>query len=207
MEGYLGTIMMCGFNFAPKNYAFCMGGSLAIAQNAALYSLLGSTFGGDARTTFNLPNLAGGRVPGGQGTSPGLVPKEMGQFYGHENYQLTVAEIPSHDHQLAERTPGATVQVASNATLQANKTSPDSTSPENNYCGPTKSGLNLINSFATTADTTMNSGAIDIQTTGTFNCSNLTVSNTGESMPIPLEQPTLIVNFVICIDGLFPSRS
>jgi microcystin-dependent protein len=207
MEGYIGTIMMCGFNFAPEKYAFCMGGSLAINQNAALYSLLGSTFGGDDRTVFKLPNLGGGRVPGGQGAFPGFGTKEMGQSYGSENCSLTAPNLPSHSHGMAEQVPGQTLNITSTATLYANKSKPDRPSPEDNYCAPTKSGLNQLDSFASAPDATMNSDAIDIQTTGTFNVNNLTITHTGDGVPFPLEQPTLILNFVICLEGLFPSRS
>jgi microcystin-dependent protein len=109
MEGYLGTIMMCGFNFAPRNWAFCQGAALPISQNAALYSLLGVAFGGDGRVTFNLPNLGGGLVPGGQGSFPGLNTKTIGEIHGRETYSLSVNNLPSHNHGIAEEVPGGTV--------------------------------------------------------------------------------------------------
>jgi microcystin-dependent protein len=207
MDGFLGTIMMCGFNFAPRNYAFCQGAALPIAQNTALYSLLGTEFGGDGRSTFNLPNLGGGLVPGGQGSFPGLSAKAVGEIHGRETCTLAVSHLPSHDHEIAEQIPGRTVDVRSEAALQANKSTPDAASPENNYCAPAQSGMSKLNSYATTPDTTMNSEAIDIQTTGSFNADNLQISFTGGGQPVSLIQPMLILNFVICTHGEYPARS
>jgi microcystin-dependent protein len=97
MEPFIGQIIMVGFNFAPRGFAFCDGQLLAINQNAALFSLLGTTFGGDGRTTFGLPDLRG-RVPIHPGSGPGLTPRTWGQKSGSEKNTLVVANLPSHNH-------------------------------------------------------------------------------------------------------------
>lgn len=84
-------------NFAPRGWAFCDGQLLAVSQNDALFSLLGTIYGGDGRTTFGLPDLRG-RVPIHPGTGPGLSPRRLGAKSGSENETLTVNQLPSHTH-------------------------------------------------------------------------------------------------------------
>jgi microcystin-dependent protein len=99
MEPILGQLMLVGFNFAPRGWAFCEGQLLSIAQHTALFALLGTTYGGDGRTTFALPDLRG-RVPIGVGSGPGLSSRNWGQKAGTENVTLTEQQIPSHSHTL-----------------------------------------------------------------------------------------------------------
>ena len=100
MEPLLGQIIMFGGNFAPRGWAFCDGQLLPIAQNTALSSILGTTYGGDGRTTFGLPDLRG-RVPMGGGHGPGLSPRSLGQKGGNETTTLTVSNLPPHNHSAA----------------------------------------------------------------------------------------------------------
>ena len=97
MEGFIGQLMLVGFSFNPRAWAKCEGQLLPIAQNTALFSLLGTTYGGDGRTTFGLPDLRG-RAPMGVGTGPGLSPKSWGQRSGSETQTLTTNQMPSHTH-------------------------------------------------------------------------------------------------------------
>jgi microcystin-dependent protein len=97
MEDYIGTISLFAGNYAPLNWAICDGRILTIQQNPALFSILGSTYGGDGKTTFALPDLRG-RVPVGVGQSPGLTNRELGKTGGEEAVALTIAQIPSHTH-------------------------------------------------------------------------------------------------------------
>ena len=98
-EPYIAQIMIFGFNFAPRNYAFCRGQIIGIAQNQALFSLIGTTYGGDGVTTFALPNLQGsGIVNVGQG--PGLSNYDLGQQAGADTVTLTSGQIPQHTHQV-----------------------------------------------------------------------------------------------------------
>lgn len=94
---YIGEIRMFGCNFAPRGWAFCNGQLLPIAQNTALFSLLGTTYGGNGTTTFGLPDLRG-RVPIHFGQGPGLSPYSQGQTGGAESVTLLTTQIPAHSH-------------------------------------------------------------------------------------------------------------
>ncbi len=96
-EPFIGEIRMFGFGFAPQGWAQCNGQLLPIAENTALFSLLGTTYGGDGRTTFALPDLRS-RVPAGQGQGPGLSSYAQGQAGGAETVTLTAAQMPGHAH-------------------------------------------------------------------------------------------------------------
>lgn len=105
-EPFLGEIRMVGFNFPPRGWTFCDGQILPIAQNTALFSLLGTTYGGDGRTTFALPDLRG-RVAVHPGNGPGLPTYQWGQRGGTNNYTLTQGQLPSHTHTLRASGNGA----------------------------------------------------------------------------------------------------
>ncbi len=107
---FIGQICMFGANFAPRGWALCDGQLLAISQNTTLFSLLGTIYGGDGRTTFALPDLRG-RLPRHQGSGPGLTPRPIGGKDGIEDVALNPAQMPSHTHQLD----GTTEQADSNA--------------------------------------------------------------------------------------------
>lgn len=124
-EPYLGQVYLVGYNFAQRGFAFCDGQLLPISANSALFSLLGTTFGGDGRTTFGLPDLRG-RTPIGRGHGPGLTDRRMGQAGGLETNTLTIAEMPSHNH---------------SPTLHAELNPPASPSPSGNM-------LSLTNIYA-----------------------------------------------------------
>lgn len=116
-EPFVGEIRMFAGNFAPRGWAFCDGQLLATSQNDALFSLLGTIYGGDGNTTFGLPDMRG-RVPVHAGTGPGLSSRRLGQKLGTENETLSVQQIPGHSHQLR-----ASGNIASR------------TSPQNNLLG------------------------------------------------------------------------
>jgi microcystin-dependent protein len=142
MDPFLGEIRLFGFNFAPTGWALCQGQLMAISSNAALFSLLGTTFGGDGVRTFGLPDLRG-RLPLGQGQGPGLTPRTMGEIAGEENHTLITQEMPAHSH-----------------SVSANETS-DTTDPKNSF--PSNDSRNALNIYATTTDRTlMNPGMIGI---------------------------------------------
>lgn len=96
-EPFIGQIMMAGFNFAPRGWALCNGQLMSIAQNTALFSLLGTYYGGDGRVTFGLPNLQG-RATIQQGQGPGLSPYTIGEMSGEPNVSLISTEMPMHTH-------------------------------------------------------------------------------------------------------------
>lgn len=197
-DPFIGEIRMFTGNFAPKDWAFCDGQLLSIAQNTALFSILGTTYGGNGQTTFALPNLQG-RVPVHQGQSPGTSNYVLGQVGGVENITLTVNELPAHSHAVALNGTG-NVNVAFGAS-SANGNTPTP--------GPTAvpakvaSGLNALNAFSTAApDTTL----LPVSTTTTV-AVNGSTGLTGASTPVPIVQPYLAVNFIIALVGIYPSRN
>ncbi len=117
MDPFIGEIRIFGGNFAPRGWAFCNGQIMAIAQNSALFALLGVTYGGDGRTTFALPNLQG-RFPMYQGAGPGLTPRVLGETGGTASVSLQQQEIPAHQHGMnaapsaTTGTPGPTVALS-----------------------------------------------------------------------------------------------
>jgi len=113
-EPFVGEIRMFAGNFAPRGWAFCDGQLLAVSQNDALFSLLGTIYGGDGRTTFGLPDMRG-RIPLHAGTGPGLSPRRLGSKSGAETETLTVNQLASHTH-----------------TFQANTAEADSNAPQGN---------------------------------------------------------------------------
>jgi microcystin-dependent protein len=98
-EPFLGEIRIVGFNFPPRGWAFCDGQLLPISSNTALFSLLGTTYGGDGRTTFGLPDMRG-RMPMHSGTGPGLDPVQLGQKGGQNDTTLNINQMPPHTHQV-----------------------------------------------------------------------------------------------------------
>jgi microcystin-dependent protein len=108
MDYYIGTMTLFAGNFAPKNWMFCQGQILAIATNQALFSILGTTYGGDGRTTFGLPDLRG-RVPVSQGSAPGVNTITLGEKAGVETVGLVTSQIPAHNHGMTVSTANADV--------------------------------------------------------------------------------------------------
>src|ERR1035438_8966741 len=96
---FVGEVRAFGFNFAPKGWAFCNGQLMPISQNTALFSLLGTTYGGDGKSTFGLPNLQGS-APLNSGQGPGLTLRDLGETSGETNVTLLVSEMPQHAHQV-----------------------------------------------------------------------------------------------------------
>jgi len=181
-EPFVGEVKLLGFNFPPLGYMTCQGQLLSIAQNTALFALLGTTYGGDGQTTFALPDLQG-RVPIGQGQGPGLPYYSMGEEAGSPTITLTTANLPQHVHTANN----LLVQVKA-STANAGEQSPEGTFPavttSSNYADAA-----TANSF--TGGTTI-TGSLD---------------PTGNSMPFSITNPYLCLNYSIAIEGIFPSRN
>jgi microcystin-dependent protein len=171
-EPFLGEIRMFGGNFAPRGWALCNGQILPIAQNTALFSLLGTTYGGNGQTTFALPNLQG-RVPIHFGQGPGLSPYTLGQSSGSENVTLLTSQLPAHNHTI-------------NATQSATTNDPSGAVPANEAASRTM----------------IYGGAPDGTVMNPSMC-----GTTGGNQPVPILQPYLCVNFIIALEGIYPSRS
>lgn len=202
MEPFIGEIKMFGGNFAPRGYAFCQGQIMAIAQNSALFSLLGTTYGGDGQTTFGLPDLRG-RSPVGQGQGPGTGLVVLGQVGGVESTTLTLNQMPQHTHTVTFSSPlTATGQAAIPAASASTTTqaAPGATT----VLGPIAASGRPGTLYSTTAaDTTLQPFSI----TCSGSVPNGTASIAGGSQPFSLRNPYLGVNFIIALEGVFPSRN
>lgn len=169
-DAFIGEIRMFAGNFAPRGWAFCDGQLLPISQNQALFSLLGTTYGGDGSTTFALPDLRG-RFAMHAGNGPGLTPRSLGEKSGSESHTLTVNNLPSHSHNVAIPT-----------AEEGNTDYP---------IGNIISG-NGINGFKSDPDGTLEA----------FNS-----SNTGNNQAVNHVPPYTAVRYIICLQGIFPSRN
>lgn len=136
MDPFIGEIRIFAGNFAPYGWAFCNGQLLPIAQNTALFSLLGTTYGGDGKTNFALPNLQG-RAPMHEGAGPGLTPRTLGEIGGDASVTLLTSEMPMHNHTIS------------------GCTSPGSQADPTNAVWGT-SGRGKAPAYSTTGDTDMN---------------------------------------------------
>ena len=170
-EPFIAEIKIFGGNFAPRGYAFCDGQLLPIAQNTALFSLIGTTYGGDGRSTTALPNLQG-RAPMHPGRGPGLTARRLGEKVGVATVTLLEAQIPPHGH-----------------ILQATEAIAQTKHPEGAY-------------FAESPDEDAYTGSPSLVT-----MDSAILGAAGGGQAHTNMQPYLVVNFIIALVGLFPSRS
>lgn len=175
-DSFIGEVQMFAGNFAPRNWAFCNGQLLSISQNTALFSILGTTYGGDGRTTFGLPDLRGRVViHDGSGTGPGLSSYNLGQRGGTETVNLTVNQMPSHAH---------ANQVNAVAPISNGQ---EAQTPVNNYWAQN-------GSYASTSNVQIANAAVQ-------------VGNAGGSQGHTNIAPYNTVNYIICLQGVYPSRN
>jgi len=178
-EAYLGEIRMFGGNFAPKGWATCDGQLLSISQNTALFAILGTTYGGNGQSTFALPDLRG-RRPVHQGQGPGLSSYTLGEMGGTENATLTTQNMPAHNHTAAPACTNA-------AATQANP------------------GGNIL-AIVQDSNPAAGLGYIAPNTTNAT-MAPFATGLTGNNTPFSILDPFLCVNFIICLEGIFPSRN
>ncbi|MFV0597951.1 phage tail protein [Shewanella sp.] len=197
-DPFIGEIRMFAGTFAPRGWAFCNGQLLPIQSNQALFALIGTTYGGNGQTTFALPNMQG-RVPVHQGQGSGTSQYVLGEMAGQETVTLTSSQMPIHNHAV-DLTGTGNVSVALGAsTANGNTPTPSPTTV------PAKvaSGLNALNAFSSTAPDT---NLLPVNTTTSVHLTG-TTTNTGNSLPVGVRQPYLTVNFIIALEGIFPSRN
>ena len=205
MEGFIGMIQGFGFAFAPVQWAHCSGATMQISQNQALYSLIGSLYGGDGRVTFALPDLRA-RTPIGStvmGMGPGLPPFPLGTMTGHEAVSLGVANLPPHTHDgsftptgggtapdvQVSQSPGTTKTPASGDYLAS---APALGTTFNLYVDPANAG------------STVSLGGV---TGGGVSTGVVTISNTGGGQAFSVLNPFTAITFSIATLGLYPSRN
>ncbi|RMG56979.1 MAG: phage tail protein [Bacteroidetes bacterium] len=167
---------MFGGNFAPRGWALCDGQLLAISQNQALFSILGTTYGGDGRTTFGLPDMRG-RIPMHPGNGPGLTSRRLGEKTGWESVTLNLSQMPSHTHQGS-----VSLNVAKGELLEGQRFDPNARSGL--YYQPEMRNIRL------------GQEALAVN-----------LSPAGGNQPFQILQPSNCVNFIICLQGTYPSRS
>ena len=173
----MATIMMFAGTFAPRAWMFCDGSLQSISNNPALFSLIGTTYGGDGQTTFALPDLRS-RIPVGAGNGAGLNPVSLGQSAGSERVTLTQGQMPMHNHTMS-----ATVGSSSANAAGSNPTQVLASTGAAIYLPP--------------------SGSTGTSLAG----ANVTIGSQGNSQPISVVQSYQAINYVICVEGIFPSRN
>ena len=174
-EPFVGEIQLFGFNFAPRGWALCNGATMAIQQNTALYSLLGTNYGGNGQTTFQLPNFVN-RAAIEQGEVPGLIPRIIGESYGSNSVTLDQSTMPSHSLPLTVYN-------------QPDGTKRTSTPAAGNYLGLPTTGTPFVSKATANAQ---------------FSPYMIGPSS-GAAQPHENRQPYLATNFCIALQGVFPS--
>lgn len=177
MDEFIGVIKIFAGNFAPRGWAFCNGQLVSINQNQALFAILGTTYGGNGQTTFALPDLRG-RAPIHFGQGPGLSNLSLGQVGGVENVTLNINQIPAHNHPLNVNDANATVHKPTNTTVVAAPVDVN-TDPASGYS-------------AVAPNTQLAANSIGVA---------------GGSQPHENRPPYLAINYIICLEGIFPSRN
>jgi microcystin-dependent protein len=191
-EPFVGEIRMAGFDFAPRGWAFCAGQLLAISQYSALFSLLGTKYGGDGRTTFGLPDYRS-RSPVGMGHGPGLSLITQGEKGGAEHVTVLQTNMPAHTHSTTQLSAAVAIPAVTSSTNVSGTPSVSS------ILGPVTASGRAAELYSTdAADVTLK--PFDAHVTGHTDMS-------GGGLPIDIRNPFLGTNFIIALQGLFPSRS
>jgi len=201
-DPFIGEIRMVGFNYAPRGWALCNGQTLAIAQNNALFALLGTTYGGNGTTNFQLPNY-NSRSPVGMGQGLGLSPITQGEAAGTENVTLTQLQMPIHTHAAT-----ATATATSTGTLQVGSVNSNPVavpSATNNVLAASGSGPGSATIWSDQLSTPVT--LANPETITTTVGVNVAVQQAGGSQPIPIRNPYLGTNFIIALEGIYPSRN
>jgi len=207
MDAFIGMISPFGFNFAPRQWGMCNGALIGINQNSALFSLLGTYYGGDGRTTFGLPDLRG-RSAVGYGHAPGLSSYSIGIAGGSERQTLTALQMPSHTHSATfTPTAGDPIHVEVEVSTDSGETTTASDGsylatpvagpspqdqPEKIYRADSGTGTAVLGGV-----TAMGGGASGL----------VTVGHTGGNQSFSLLNPFQAINYSICMYGIFPSRN
>lgn len=174
-EPFIGEIQLFGFNFAPHNWAFCNGATMAIQQNTALFSLLGTNYGGNGQTTFQLPNFVN-RAATEEGQGPGLTQRRIGEYYGSNSVTLDQNTIPSHSLPMTVYN-------------QPDETKRTSTPAAGNYLGLPTTGTPFVSNATANAQFSP----------------NMIGASSGTGLQHENRQPYLATNFCIALQGVFPN--
>ena len=200
-EPFLGEIKCVGFNFAPRGYAFCDGHMMSIAQNSALFALLGTTFGGNGQTTYALPDLRG-RAAVGMGTGPGLQNVAWGQAFGSPTTTILNSNLPSHAH--------GTLPTQGSVSIPCNPAAGTTNDPTGAYPAAVQITVDDPGGAVTATAKAYASGpatpSVNLAA-GTASIPAGSTGLTGGNQPIDNQPPSLGLNYIIAIQGIFPSRN
>lgn len=200
-EPFVGTVMLWAPNFAPRGWALCAGQQMQISTNQTLFSLIGTIYGGNGTVTFGLPNLQG-RVPIGAGQLPGGSSYTIGETAGSENVTLGISNMPSHSHG-AQFT--GTQNLTVNVTLNATSTAATKDAPEAGMqLGDVTPGATKIYAPAGGTDVPIVGGPGTV--TGTIG-GTVAILPTGSTLPFSIASPYQVLNYVIALQGVYPSRN
>ena len=193
-EDYIGSVSAFAGTFAPRDWVFCNGQLLALIEYQALFSLISTYYGGDGRTNFGVPDLRGRSILG-VGSGSGLTPRSLGQKSGQETVSLLTDQIPSHNH-AAE----TTVSGEMAGKLKCVTENGTSSNPNGGYIA---SHSNAFLRSGTVGE--MNPGSISLDAGELL--ASTTVGNTGNGQAHTNMHPWQAINYVMCVNGLYPSRS
>lgn len=197
MDAYMSTIMGWGPNWPPRNWTLCAGQLLAISQFNAIFALIGTTYGGDGRTSFGIPDLRA-RVPVAAGQSPGTSYIQIGTKKGAETHTLVTAELPPHTHSVSGQGLSVTIGASSSGgTTNVPSPGVHLSAAQTPAIGPVPANVANIYSNAT-QDTTIGGGAI---------AGSSITGVTGSGSYFSIVQPLQAIQFIFCLQGIFPPRN
>lgn len=205
-DPFLGEIRMAGFNFAPQGWAFCQGQLMSISQNQALFALLGTTYGGNGVQTFGLPDLRG-RSPVGFGQGPGLSAIELGESAGVEAATLTQSQMPVHTHAAVATTSATAPTTGAIAIPASTATTGQVIEPSTTAVLGTVSAGGRSGAFYVSGDGNTTLKPFNVSLTTGAPTVGVNLATSGGSQPLDVRNPYLGVNFIIALNGIFPSRS
>jgi microcystin-dependent protein len=193
MDAFLSFIGLWPLKWAPKYWALCWGQTVTISENTSLFALLGITYGGDGITNFKLPDFRG-RVPLGYGSGVGLTPNAMGWFGGFERVQLDQTQLPAHKHTAALSSVGVKFMA--------------STEPGTQTTPGVDNATTLGSTVGRPSDKLYNSKTATVELSGvSTNGGTVSVQDTGLNQYHENRQPYLVTNYIMCMQGIFPSRT
>jgi microcystin-dependent protein len=225
MEVFIGTIMPVGFNFAPRGWAMCNGQLLAIAQNSALFALLGTTYGGNGQTTFALPDLRG-RTLVGMGQGPGINNVVLGQAWGNATSSSAVngaamvtidaAHLPKHSHPVSIDGTKLTATSTLNATTATGGPSPveGAALGSGGNSGPGSANI-YVSGGSVNPNLALNANSVTTKVGGQVDATTGENAGSGGTFAAPVSarcdvdvtQPSLGINYIIAVEGIFPTRN
>ncbi len=211
MDAFIGTVLPVAFNYPPRGWLFCNGQTVPIAQNSAAFALFGTMYGGDGQQTFGIPDLRGRAIFGSQGNGPGLQSITQGQKAGTNTVTLIANNLPQHSHpatlnlsglsanttiSVGTATTGGTTVMAAGSTLTSTLAPPSANSVSAAIYLPTgtpQTAPQNLGGVNTTVSAT--GGSVTVQ------------NNVSPDLPISIMPPYLGLNYIIAMEGIFPSRN